>query len=114
MERTTEQANRADFSFFLNLSWISQKALVGIKLFYFFTIFLYFYLNKDHKRCNHKNWHLQLRWDVVYRNSASALKACKTLDNFFFIFLIFFGNFDETKQGFTNFGSGPNGIKKLL
>jgi hypothetical protein len=58
----TEQANNPDFSFFLNFSlifsWFFQKAIVGIKLFYFFTIFLCFSLNKDHKRCNHKNSHL--------------------------------------------------------
>jgi hypothetical protein len=38
----TEQANNPEFSFFLNFSLIFQKALVGIKLAYFFTIFLFF------------------------------------------------------------------------
>jgi hypothetical protein len=41
-------------------------------------------------------------------------KRAKTLTIFFFIFLIFFGNFDETKQGKAEFGSAPNGVKKLL
>ena len=41
-------------------------------------------------------------------------KRAKTLTIFFFIFLNFFGNFDETKQGEAEFGSGPNGVKKLL
>jgi hypothetical protein len=36
---------------------------------------------------------------VVYRNTARSLKKrAKTLTIFFFIFLNFFGNFDETKQ----------------
>jgi hypothetical protein len=39
----TEQANNPEFSFFLNFSLIFQKALVGIKLVYFFTIFLFFF-----------------------------------------------------------------------
>ena len=83
--------------------------------FYFLLFFIYFSLNKDHKRCNHKNWHLQLRWDVVYRNSTRSLKSVQKLwQFFFFIFLNFFGNFDETKQGEAEFGSGPNGVKKLL
>ena len=95
-------------------SWIFSQIFPKGTIF-FFTNFLYFSLNKDHKRCNHKNWHLQLRWDVVYRNSARSLKSVQKLwQFFFFIFLNFFGNFDETKQGEAEFGSGPNGVKKLL
>jgi len=71
MEGTQQTRNRADFSFILIFPGFSQQTLVGIKILYFFTIFLYFSLNKDHKRCNHKNWQLQLRSDVVYRNSAT-------------------------------------------
>jgi len=78
MEETQRTRNRADFSFILIFRGFSQKALVGIKIFYFFTIFLFFSLNKDHKRCNHKNWQLQLRLDVVYRKSASYLKSVQT------------------------------------
>jgi hypothetical protein len=37
----TEEANNPDFSFFLNFSMIFQKALVGIKLFFYF--FHYFF-----------------------------------------------------------------------
>jgi hypothetical protein len=37
---------------------------------------------------------------VVYRNTARSLKSVqKLLQFFFFIFLNFFINFDETKQG---------------
>ena len=74
--------------FFLNFfPGFFQKALVGNKLFfYFFTIFIYFSLNKDHKRCNHKNWHLQLRWDVAYRNSARSLKSVQKLWQIFFLY----------------------------
>ena len=46
--------------------------------------------------------------------STFSEKRAKTLTIFFFIFLNFFGNFDETKQGKAEFGSGPNGVKKLL
>ena len=96
-------------------SWIFSQIFPKGTNFFFFTNFLYFSLNKDHKRCNHKNWHLQLRWDVVYRNSTRSLKSVQKLwQFFFFIFLNFFGNFDETKQGEAEFGSGPNGVKKLL
>jgi hypothetical protein len=36
---------------------------------------------------------------VVYRNTARSVKSVQNFDNFFFIFLNFFGNFDETKHG---------------
>ena len=52
---------------------------------------------------------------MVYRNSARSLKSLQKLCQFFFyIFPNFFGNSDETKQGVAEFGSGPNGVKKLL
>jgi hypothetical protein len=35
----------------------------------------------------------------LQKNSTFSEKRAKTLIIFFFIFLIFFGNFDETKQG---------------
>jgi hypothetical protein len=97
----TEQANNLDFSFFLNFSLIFPKGTSRNQFFFiFFAIFLYFSLNKDHKRCNQKNWHLQLRWDVVHRNTARSLKSVQKLwQFFFFIFLNIFGNFNETKQG---------------
>jgi len=41
-------------------------------------------------------------------------KRAEPLSIFLFIFLNCFGNFDETKKGFAEFGSGPNGVKKLL
>ena len=41
-------------------------------------------------------------------------KRAKTLTIFFFIFLNFFGNFNGTKQAKGEFGSVPNGVKKLL
>jgi hypothetical protein len=43
----TEQADSAEFSFFLNFFQNFPKGNVGIK--FFFTIFLYFSLNKDKK-----------------------------------------------------------------
>ena len=111
-QRTIERTHGTsspDFSFFPKGTNRKRTFLLV------FTIFIYFSLNKDHKRCNHKNWHLQLRWDVVYRNSARSLKSVQKLWQFFFyIFPIFFGNSDETKQGEAEFGSAPNGVKKLL
>ena len=86
----TEQANRADFSFFLNLSRIFPKGTSRNQTFYFSTIFIYFSLNKDHKICNHKNWHLQLRWDEVYRNSASSLKSVQNPWQLFSLFSLFY------------------------
>ena len=41
-------------------------------------------------------------------------KRAKPLTIFLFIFLNFFRNFDETKQGFVQFVSDPNCVKKLL
>jgi hypothetical protein len=35
----------------------------------------------------------------LQKNSTFSKKRAKTLTIFFFIFQIFFGNFDETKQG---------------
>ena len=46
--------------------------------------------------------------------STFSEKRAKTLTIFFIYFLDFFGNFDETKQGEAEFGSAPNGVKKLL
>ena len=106
MEGTQQTSNRADFSFILIFPGFSQKALVGIKIFYFFTIFLYFSLNKDHKRCNHKNWQLQLRSDVVYRNSASSLKSVQNPCQFFCIPEFFWRFYwDQTRQSLVWVGS---------
>ena len=41
--------------------------------------FLYFSLNKDHKRWKHKNFHLKQRWDVAYTNQERFLKIWKQL-----------------------------------
>ena len=46
--------------------------------------------------------------------STFSEKRAKTLTIFFLYFPDFFGNFDETKQGEAEFGSAPNGVKKLL
>jgi hypothetical protein len=40
----------------------------------------------------------------LQKYSKFSKKRAKTLAIFFFIFLIFFGNFDETKQGEANLG----------
>jgi hypothetical protein len=111
----TKQADCPDFSFFLNLlrnfpNGTCSEVGCGLQISDYLlrnfprnhrlaTIFLYFSLNKDLKRCNHKNWHLQLRWDVVYRNTARSLKSVQNFDNFFLYFNDIFGNFDENKQG---------------
>ena len=46
--------------------------------------------------------------------STFSEKRAKTLTIFFLYFPNFFGNSDETKQGKAEFGSAPNGVKKLL
>ena len=46
--------------------------------------------------------------------STFSEKRAKTLTIFFYIFPNFFGNSEETKQGVAEFGSAPNGVKKLL
>ena len=87
----------------------AKKALVGITEWqyrkyhfsFFVWFFWYFSQHKDHKRRNHKNFHLQQRWDVAYRKSARSLKSVQEpWQFFFFIFLNFFGNFNETKQAY--------------
>jgi len=88
MEGTQRTSNRAVFSFILIFHRFFQKALVGIKIFYFFTIFSYFSLNKHHKRCNHKNWQLQLRCGLQ-KFSKFSEKHAKPLSIFFLYFLIF-------------------------
>jgi hypothetical protein len=96
----TEQADSPDFSFFLNFPGIFQNALVGINFFYFFTIFLYFSLNKDKKKMQPQK--LTPTTEVgcgLQKYSTFYEKHAKTLTIFFFIFQNFFGNFDETKQG---------------
>jgi hypothetical protein len=50
----------------------------------------------------------------LQKYSTFSEKCAKTLTIFFFIFLNFVGNFNETKQGVAEFGSAPNGVKKLL
>jgi hypothetical protein len=46
----TEQANNPNFFFFWIFPGISQKALVGIKLFYFFVIFFIFFSEQGLKK----------------------------------------------------------------
>jgi len=54
-------------------------ALVGIKISYFVNyFFLYFSLNKDHKRWKHKKFHLKQRWDVAYTKSGTFPENLKT------------------------------------
>jgi len=83
MEGTHQTSNRADFSFYPDFSWILPKG--RNKDFLFFYYFFIFSQIKDHKRCNHKNWQLQLRSDVVYRNLASSLKSVQNPCQFFCI-----------------------------
>ena len=93
----TEQANCPDFSFFPEFvprifpKGTSRKQTFFIFFHYFF---IYFSLNKDHKRCNHKNWHLQLRCYVAYRkNNTFSEKRAKPLTIFFLYFPEFFWGF---------------------
>ena len=104
----TEQAARISPFFF-------QKALIGNELFYFFSLFLYTFLwtriTKDATtKIGTYNWGGMWSTEIQH----VLWKACKNWQFFFYIFLIFFGNFDETKQGEAEFGSAPNGVKKLL
>jgi hypothetical protein len=71
----TEQGNNTDFFFFLNFFLIFPKGTSRNQTFLFFHYFLIIFSEQGSKRCNHKNWHLQLRWDVVYRNTARSLKS---------------------------------------
>jgi hypothetical protein len=71
-----------------------QKALVGIKLFYFFTIFLYFSLNKDQKKMQPQK--LAPTTEVgcgLHKYSTFFEKRAKTLTIFFFIFPNFLWQF---------------------
>ena len=92
MERTHRTSKESEFFFVLNFPLIFQKGTSRNQTFFIFSLFFfYFSLNKDHKRCNHKNWRLQLRSDVVYTKSASSLKSVlKPCQFFLFIFPIFF------------------------
>jgi hypothetical protein len=102
------------FPFSLIFPGIFQKALVENQTFYFFTIFLYFSLNKDKKMQPQKLVPTTEVGCGLQKCSTFSKKHAKTLTIFFFIFPKFFGNSDETKQGKAEFGSAPNGVKKLL
>ena len=113
----TEQANSPDFSFFPEFfSRIFPKGTSRKQTFLFFYYFLYTFLwtriTKDATtKIGTYNWGGMWSTEIQH----VLWKACKNFDNFFFyIFLNFFGNSDETKQGVAEFGSAPNGVKKLL
>jgi len=67
IERTQRTSNRADFSFFLNLPRIFPKGTSRNQKILFFHYFFIFFSEQGSQK--HKNWHLQLRSDVIYRNS---------------------------------------------
>ena len=51
-------------------------------------------MNKDHKRWNHKNFHLKQRWDVAYTKSGTFPENLKTTsDPKNSMFVNFFLNF---------------------
>ena len=92
-----------------------QKALIGNELFYFFHYFLYTFLwTRITKDATTKigTYNGGGMWSTEIQHV--LWKTCKNFDNFFLYFSDFFGNFDETKQGKAQFGSAPNGVKKLL
>jgi hypothetical protein len=94
----TEQVNNTNFFSWIFL-WFFQKALVGIKLFYFFhyffIIFVWIRIKKDAtKKIGTYNW-----GGIWFTEIQHILwKACKNFEIFFSLFPEFFGNFDETKQ----------------
>jgi hypothetical protein len=88
----TEQANNMDFSFFLNFSLIFQNAPVGIKLFYFFTIFYIIFSEQGSK--NMQPQKLAPTTEVgcgLQKYTTISKKRAKTLTIFFFIFHHFLG-----------------------
>ena len=97
----TEQANSPDFSFFPEFfPGFFQKALVGNKLFYFFTIFYILFSEQGSQKMQPQK--LAPTTEVgcgLQKFSTFSEKRVKTLTIFFLYFPNFFGNFDETKQG---------------
>jgi len=115
MERTQRTSNRAEFPFFLNLPWIFPKGTSRNQTFLFFHYFFRFFSKQESQKMQPQK--LEPTTEVgcgLQKFSKFSEKRTKPLTNFFFIFLNFFGNFDETKQGKAEFWSGPNGVKKLL
>ena len=87
MEKLSKQANRVYFPFFLNLPRIFSKGTSRNQFFsLFFYIFLWARITKDvSTKIGTYNWGGM--WSTEIHQVLWI--ACKTLNNFFFIFLIF-------------------------
>jgi hypothetical protein len=96
----TEQANNTDFSFFLNFSLIFPKGTSRNQTFLLFHYFFIIFSQQGSKKMQPQK--LAPTTEVgcgLQKYNTFSEKHPKTLIIFFFIFLNFFGNFDETKQG---------------
>jgi hypothetical protein len=97
----TEKANNSVLSFFLNFSLIFPKDTSWNQtFFYFFTIFFIFFSEQGSQKMQPQK--LAPITEVgggLQKYNTFSEKHAKTLTIFFFIFLNFFGNFDETRQG---------------
>jgi hypothetical protein len=88
------------FFLFLNFSLIFPKGTSRNQTFLFFHYFFIFFSEQGSQKMQPQK--LAPTTEVgcgLQKNSTFSEKRTKTLTIFFFIFLIFFGNFDETKQG---------------
>jgi hypothetical protein len=82
-----EQADSPDFSFFLNFPRIFQKALVGIKFFYVFTIFFIFFSEQGSKKIQPQKLAPTTKVGCgLQKYSTFSEKRAKTLTNFFSLF----------------------------
>jgi hypothetical protein len=96
----TEQVNNMDFSFFLNFSLIFPKGTSRNQTFLLFHYFFIIISEQGSKKMQPQK--LAPTTEVGYglqKYTTFYEKRLKTLTIFFFIFLNFFGTFDETKQG---------------
>jgi hypothetical protein len=96
----TEQANIPDFSLFLNFPWNFPKGTRWNQNFFYFSLIFIFFSEQGSKKMQpHKLAPTTKVGCGLQKYSTFSEKRAKTLTIFFFISLIFFGNFDETKQG---------------
>jgi hypothetical protein len=96
----TEQVNSPNFSFFLNFSLIFPKDTSRNQIFLFFLYFFIFFSEQGSKTMQPQKLAPTTKVGCgLQKYSTFFEKHAKTLTIFFFIFLNFFGNFDESKQG---------------
>jgi hypothetical protein len=89
------------FPFFLNFSLIFPKGTRRNQTFFLFFhyFFIFFFEQGSQKMQPQKLAPITKVGCGLQKHSTFSEKRAKTLTIFFFIFLIFFGNLDETKQG---------------